>query len=76
MRLRESEIAEQLAGQLAIEEIRAEKRAAARDPDSAPDVDQITGEEAANLADKPMLTGDPEWDAMEIEATLPENAAR
>jgi hypothetical protein len=80
LRLRESEAAEQIAGFLAIEEIKAERLKTAREKaaefvDGAPEVEQITGDEAASIADKPFLTGDPEWDAMEIEATRPENAA-
>ena len=29
----------------------------------------VTGEKAVELADKPKLTGDPEWDAIEVEET-------
>lgn len=77
LQLRESEVVEQLAGQLAVDEERAARLQEARrgDPDGPAQVEENTGEEAANLADKPYLTGDPEWDAMEIEATSPDNAA-
>jgi hypothetical protein len=36
-----------------------------------PEVEVVEGEEAAPLADKPHLTGDPEWDALELAETDP-----
>ena len=38
---------------------------------SKPVVKVVTGEEAQKIADVPRLTGDPEWDRVELEETDP-----
>jgi hypothetical protein len=39
---------------------------------SKPIVRVVTGEEAQAIADKPHLTGNPEWDRIELEETNPD----
>ena len=76
--------AEQLFGLRALAEIRAEQElteaaAAPRhvnhfDENAPPEVVVRDDEEARALADTPHLTGDPEWDAVELAETDPTRA--
>lgn len=50
---------------------RAQVRSYGIDDDRPNAVRTRTGAEAAAIADKPHLTGDPEWDAIEIAETDP-----
>jgi hypothetical protein len=53
---------------------RADKKAPVfRDADEwiDPEVETVTGKEAERVADVPHLTGDPEWDAIELAETDP-----
>jgi len=60
------------------ERVAAWKRRSRRDRDAErlgiedPQVEVRTGEEARALADTPHLTGDPEFDAIELAATAPD----
>ena len=53
-----------------------QKAPAWRDVDewAAPEVETVTGEEAERIADVPHLTGDAEWDAVELAETDPTRA--
>ena len=76
------EAIEQLLGMNAIQEYLEEQRdnqdsdtplhqLLDRDGHGPPDVTVRTGEEARKLADTPHLTGDPEWDEIELRETDP-----
>ena len=41
------------------------------DEGAAPEVETVTGKDAERIADVPHLTGDPEWDAVELAETDP-----
>lgn len=51
--------------------LRGELEAHRDDLPSQPEMQTRTGEEARSIADKPHLTGDPEWDALELAETDP-----
>jgi hypothetical protein len=63
------EAAEQVFGMQALERITAE-RSKVRDPDDPEFIDR-NDDEARLIADTPHLTGDPEWDALELAETDP-----
>lgn len=75
------EALEQVEAREALADIRAEARRRKKHAEDffedKPVVSEkklITGKEAEQIADKPHLTGDPEWDAIELAETDPNKA--
>jgi len=66
------EVAEQLNGLAAIDMLRAERvESEIEQTKILSDPRARTDENAASIADTPHLTGDPEWDAIELSETDP-----